>query len=165
MRHAILAGDYAIGLPEAFVDVAARDQKTFEDIVQAVNDLAAVQRLFDRQQRRRFLVFNVDVSRGDLGFMFALGGDQQDRFFAMTNFGLGEKRLVVFNQRHIVFTGDVAVIGDHYARPIVIRIEADRLDPASRDAATNGLAEKHAFESDVVDIAGRAGQLFKSFFS
>src|SRR5262245_48244002 len=39
MRHAILAGDYVIGLPEAFVDVAARDQKTFEDIVGAVNDL------------------------------------------------------------------------------------------------------------------------------
>src|SRR5262249_39665489 len=91
--------------------------------------------------------------------------DQQDRFFAMTNFGLGEKRLVVFNQRHIVFPGDVAVIGGHDARPIVIRIEVDRLDPASWDAAANGLAEKHAFERDVLDGASRAGQLFGSFLS
>src|SRR5882672_3151528 len=97
MRHAVFAGDDVIGLLEAFVNVAARDQKTFEDIVRAVNDLVVVQRFFNRQQRMRFLVFNADVSRGEFGLVFALGGDQQDWFLAMANFGFGEKRLVVFN--------------------------------------------------------------------
>ena len=58
-----------------------------------------------------------------------------------------------------------AVIGNHRARPIVIGIEGNRLDSASRNAAADGLAEKHDFERDVINIARRAGQLFISFFA
>jgi hypothetical protein len=31
--------------------------------------------------------------------------------------------------------------------------------------SANGLAEKHAFERDVVNVVRRAGQLFASFFA
>lgn len=58
-----------------------------------------------------------------------------------------------------------AVIGNHHSRPIVIGIEGDRLDSASRNAVADALAEKHDFERDVINVARRAGQLFISFFS
>jgi len=58
-----------------------------------------------------------------------------------------------------------AVIGNHHARPIVIGIEGNRLDSASRNAAADGISEKHDFERDVVNVARRAGQIFISFFA
>ena len=40
MRHAILAFDDSIGRGEAFIDIASSDQKSLEDIVRAVKELA-----------------------------------------------------------------------------------------------------------------------------
>ncbi len=77
----------------------------------------------------------------------------------------GEDRLVVFDERHDVGSGDVPVIDDDVLRPVDTGAEPDVANPATRRRAAHGHAPPAALDRQVVDVRLPAGELGESFAS
>src|SRR5207249_3335182 len=97
------------------------------------------------------------------------------RFFRMIDDFVGEVRLVVENQRDIVFTGDVFRGNDRefIPRNIAVRtacgsgrlIEGNIFDAAARNRTAHGDAVQHAGETQIVNVKRLAGNLLPAFFA
>ena len=100
----------------------------------------------------------LDGHRADRrGESFAIGvGQEQHRLGHVAHLGFRQARLVVGDEGDDVGTGDVAEIGADQAA--AARHVAGS-DPPMRDGRAHGRAKEQAGHTQVVDVAGRAGDL------
>ena len=150
---------------ERGVDVPFRDGVALEDVVGAPDDLAAGERLVDRQDRRQRLDVDRHAPPRVVGPRAVRVRDQDDRFLGMIDDVGGEVRLIVDDQLHAVLAGDVGRGDDDEFVPGDGGIEGDALDAAARDGTPDRDAVQHPRRRHVVDVERLADDLGAPFLA
>src|SRR5215471_6544100 len=88
--YAVFSFDNSVSGCESLINVSAANQEPFENIVCAVNQFVASDRLSDIQDGCSHVVFDMYIPRGSFDLLFACAGYQQDRLIVMTNLRFNE---------------------------------------------------------------------------
>ena len=95
------------GFRPYFIDISLINQKFFEDVVFAPDDLLLLERIFERKNRRQCFVFDAHVAPRLFKKIFILVSEQNDWLFRMVYKFIREIRLIIKNQRDIILAGNI----------------------------------------------------------
>ena len=120
---------------------------------------------FDREHGRQGIVLDgnrFDRFRQRVAIRM---GQQKNRLFRMVDHAIREARLIVFDQRDIVFPGNVLRGDDDKLAPVDFGPEGYLLDFAAWDAAADRGAIEHARQRDVVNVPCSSRDFVAPFLS
>jgi hypothetical protein len=158
---AIGSGETNGALGDGLRRVALRDPVGGEDVVGAVNLRLALERVGDGQDRRERVDLGREGAKRAGEAHGILGRHERDRLVRVADLVRCEDGLVLLDERHDVH-GHVFGRHDRHTGPVERRIPSDAAQPAARHGAAERRAQEDAWPREIVDVAGRPGDLGRS---
>src|SRR6266481_1581433 len=153
----VLAFNDVVGLCPNAIDIALRDQESFECIVHPPNDLGTPFAFFNGKNGRQWFVFDRDAIHSLSQEMRIRMRQEQDRFLGMIDLSIRQARLIVSDQSDAILAWNI-LRRDHYKfAPLELRIKRNVFDYTPRNLAANRRAVEHPRHGHVVDVPRRAG--------
>src|SRR5205807_9936846 len=91
--------------------------------------------------------------------------EQNDRLFRMIHNFVGEVRLIVEDQGHIVFTWNIFGSDNHEVIPGNITFERNIFDAPTWNRTAHSNAMQHSGKREVIDVERLAGNFLPAFFA
>src|SRR5664279_3719576 len=161
MVRAVPAGQADRTRSDRLGGVAFRDPVCRKDVVRPVNLGLSRERVGDREDGWQGLDLGRERAQGTGEADGILGRHERDRLVSVAHFVGSEDGLVLLDERDDVHRH---VLGGHdrHARPVERGIPSDASQTPPRHRTAEGRAEEGARSREIVDVAGRPGDLRRS---
>src|SRR6266516_668931 len=157
--------DDQIRLRPDFIDIALVHQEGLEDVIFAPDDFLPGQRFCDGADRGQLFDYNPHVAAGFLQQISIGMGQKNYWLFRMVYYLVGEVRLIVQDQRHIVLARNVFRCNDREFIPGNVAFERDVLDFSVGHRAADSDSVQDIRERQVIDIQSLASDFPAAFFA
>jgi hypothetical protein len=127
--------------------------------------VGARQRFFDGENRGEGIDVEANQLPGPLQQIFVWVRQQNDRLFRVIDLAGSQARLILGEQQHAVFSGNIrgGNHGDFF--PGHAGIEMNFAKDAAGNGAAHGDPKQHAGSAEIIDVSGAAGHLLASLFA
>ncbi len=160
----VLAFDDEAGVGPCLIDVAFINQKLFEDVVVAPDDLFFRERVSESEDGGLFFDLYRHISSCLFEQVLIFVREQQDRFFGMVDEISSEIRLIVQDKGDVVSAGNVFGGDNSEFIPREIAFKRDVLDLSARGRAAHRDAVKHVRKRQVIDVERLPRDFLASLF-
>ena len=135
-----------------------------ENVVGAILDVVAAQRLFDRENTGKFVDIDFHIAKRFFNQVLVGVRDQRQGLGRVLDFFLGQKRLVRIDQGHGILAGNVCRQNNRELIPGYALLEPDLFDQTARDSGTHRLSVEAVLHFHVIGINRLAGDFSNSLF-